>query len=302
MVGLHSCRLIVVDVLVIKLNVPDQALQHGGNLNDAAKMYGIELDQWLDLSTGISPWAWPIPTLSESVWQTLPPTDLSELLRAAADFYQCPAKPLTTDQLTVAPGSQLLIRLLPHISCIDSANKTEPRRVALPLLGYQEHALSWHMAGFELVFYQDTSQLNALIQQKTVEHAVIINPNNPSTELIEPAKINHWAEQLPGLIIVDEAFIDLQPRLSANQYLNNKNSNLVVLRSLGKFFGLAGLRIGFIFSNNKQLIKQFNALLHPWSINHAALIIAKDALNDLHWHELQRQRITQQSVIHYHYR
>ena len=303
MAGRYCCGLAFVNLLLlilymITLNTLDQALQHGGDIEAAAQRYDIELEHWVDLSTGISPWAWSLPSLPERVWQSLPPTDLSELLTAAAAFYQCSDEALSIDNISVTPGSQLLIRLLPHIA--DNIDNTPSKRVALPLLGYQEHALSWHMAGFELVFYQNVAELDALIQQNetgnTLQHAVVINPNNPSTELIDATQIKNWAEQLPGLMIVDEAFIDLQPQLSSIQHLTStRKNNLVVLRSFGKFFGLAGLRVGFITSNNNNLLKQVNALFHPWSINHAALLIAQDALCDHHWQQQQRQRIAQQS-------
>ena len=116
-------------------------VHHGGNLDDAIKRYRIPKKDWIDLSTGISPWAYPIKPLPEHVWQNLP-TSNKELIAVAAKYYD-----VLPNQLIATPGSQIAIRLIPQLCSTSS--------VAIPSLGYKEHAASWQMANHRLVQYQN---------------------------------------------------------------------------------------------------------------------------------------------------
>lgn len=249
--------------------------QHGGDLHYAQATFGKPPEAWQDLSTGISPWAYPVPPVPESVWQQLP-GDLSPLINAAAHYYGT-----ALSQLLAVPGSQYAIQRFPQA--------VEPGRVAIPEPGYREHAINWQKAGHHIFPYRHKEQLASLIESNAVDHAVVINPNNPTTEITEPALLEKWHHQLPGYLLVDEAFADTQPHLSSIARLP-QCPRLFVLRSLGKFFGLAGLRLGFLIGSGKPA-DQLRDNLDCWAINHPAIWLGTQALQNTQWQRQQRQRI-----------
>lgn len=251
-------------------------LIHGGNLGLASREFGIPLPDWVDLSTGISPCSWPVPALPQAVWQRLPEED-DDLLASAADYYRCPP-----DTLLAVPGSQYAIRQLPGLLAATN--------VALPLWGYREHHHAWQLAGHSAVSYRDIGHLHQLVNAGTVTHAVVINPNNPTTELIDRPVLENLAGLLTrhgGLLVVDEAFMDPHPQHSL---IPQRPSAVVVLRSIGKFFGLAGVRLGFVVAD-PALIQQLGSAMNPWSVSHPARWIGSRALADHTWQQLQRQRL-----------
>ena len=259
--------------------------RHGGDLSVAIKHYGGHAKNWLDLSTGVNPCGYPIPDLDTELWRTLPdnPTDL---IRVAANYYGC-----TEQAIELTPGSQLAIRLLPTL--IES-----PSSVAIPELGYQEHAHAWSRAGHTIELYQNLTQLDQLIHQQRVEHAVIINPNNPSCEIVEPAVLRKISIEIDGLLVLDEAFADLNPDTSLCPRIGDDHEgvdNLVIFRSVGKFFGLAGARVGFIISQN-EIGRKLGNLLAPWPVNAAAQKVTECALGDQQWQVSQRRKILTRSA------
>ena len=272
---------------MIKLTKSWDNITHGGNLHQAIQRYGIEHEQWLDLSTGISPWSWPVKSLPPTVWQDLPPP-INHLLDAAAHYYQC-----NIDSIVATPGSQMAIRLLPHLF--------KATRVAMPILGYQEHAHSWQQAGNSMIYYSNQEELLSLVMSGEVEHAVLINPNNPTCETTQLSIIESIVNHIQGILVIDEAFMDLYNHDISDHANTIKsaielNSNkVIVLRSVGKFFGLAGIRIGFAISPH-PILKQLNALLQPWAISHASQYIATQALQDSSWQNMQRERIAIQEA------
>lgn len=254
----------------IKLTRQEYLPQHGGDLQHAIKTHGLSKDQWLDMSTGISPWSWPVPALSQDVWHKLPPSSTG-VLEAAAQFYQQPLR-----QLAITPGSQLTIRLLPQLF--------ERAVVAVPKLGYQEHLHSWRMAGHKVVFYQDIAALIELVTSSRVDHAVVITPNNPTGETASQPDLYTISQAISGHLLIDHAFADL------STHTNIYPTNTIVLKSLGKFFGLAGLRVGFVVADS-SVIDSINAIFEPWSIAGPSMAVAEAALLDIAWHDKQRARI-----------
>lgn len=251
-------------------------LAHGGNLAAASIAFGIPRGDWIDLSTGISPWPWPVPTVPEAVWQRLP-EEGDGLLASAAQYYQCdPA------QLLAVPGSQHTIRALPAL--------WPAATVALPAWGYGEHHLAWQGAGHRALVYRDRDELRALVASGAAHHALVINPNNPSTALTDPAELARLAAMLAGRggqLVVDEAFMDPHPGLSL---IPRRPRNALVLRSLGKFFGLAGARLGFAVAE-PHLVARLAAAMNPWAVSHPARWVGALALGDRAWQEDQRRRL-----------
>lgn len=257
-----------------------KTLIHGGQLANATETYGIPRERWLDISTGISPWSWPTPLVPESVWQRLPEAD-GNLEATAAQFYGC-----STTSLLPVPGSQYAISKFPHL--------LPAGRVALPLWGYEEHRRAWESAGHEPAFYDNVEHLQTLITDSSLCYAVVINPGNPSAELIEPTQLQRLAETLAqrsGHLLVDEAFMDCTPNHSLAA---NRPGNVTVLKSVGKFFGLAGIRLGFVITD-QTLLSSLEQRLDPWAVNHPARWLGERALSDTRWIQLQRQRLIQAS-------
>jgi len=149
--------------------------RHGGDIQYFCQKYGFSEDQILDLSTGISPWSWPIPDVPQSVWQNLPYGDFgsnknqSDLIETASAYYQCAAKNL----LPVA-GSQMAIEALPRIAQVGSG-------ILVPMIGYAEHAFRWRYEGHRVGKYSHLDDLLAQMENDAVKYAVVINPNNPGT-------------------------------------------------------------------------------------------------------------------------
>lgn len=261
------------------------ALHHGGGLLKAAEFYGILETDWIDLSTGISPWGYPVATMPAEVWQRLPESD-DALLSVAAHYYHC------NDLLAVA-GSQAAIMALPILL----KNTQNSGQVALPKVGYKEHEAAWRSAGWQISYYDlepSESQLNE------VDLLLVISPNNPQGQHYSAKRLLDWHQQLNNrgsTLLVDEAFMDCTPGLSL---LNSGDgsfvmpSGLIILRSVGKFFGLAGIRLGFVFAES-ALLSQLEQLLGPWNVSHPARWVGQCALKDELWQAEQQQKVKQAS-------
>jgi len=247
-------------------------LHHGGRLREAAREYGIPLEEWLDLSTGINPNGWPVPELPASCWQRLPEQG-DGLEQAAAIYYG-------SEYLLAVAGSQAAIQLLPKLR--------KEGRVGLLQPSYAEHAAAWQRAGHEVValtpqtIEQGISSLDVLL---------LVNPNNPTGEHFTREQLIAWQQQLHlrgGWLVVDEAFIDVDPAWSMVSLTGEEG--LLVLRSLGKFFGLAGARVGFLFAW-PLLLKQVARELGPWHLSGPAREVARLALLDTAWQAQTRDRL-----------
>lgn len=250
---------------------------HGGDLAYATRRFGTPTGGWQDLSTGISPWAYPVGEVPAQVWRQLP-VDQSGLIRSAAAYYG--ADPA---HILPVPGSQFALARLPAL--------LEPASVALPRPGYEEHARHWLAGGHTPLFYRDLAELREAAEAGRVCHAVVINPNNPTGERVAARELLALSQSLPGILLVDEAFADLWPSLSVAAAVSS-NPRLYVLRSVGKFFGLAGVRLGFLLGSGGAVAKLHSGM-DPWAVSTPALWVGERALADRHWQISQRQRISE---------
>jgi len=253
-------------------------LEHGGNLSKAAMRYGIPVEEWLDLSTGINPQGYPVPDIPSSLWQRLP-LEYDGLLETAQDYYQA-------SNILPTAGSQAAIQSLPRLR--------PPARVKILGPTYAEHARAWQQSGHQVTMVTD-EDLPAVLSD-AIDVLVVCNPNNPTGRLIDSKTLLAWHQQLSargGWLIVDEAFMDATPEYSLAQY--SHLSGLIVLRSLGKFFGLAGARVGFVLAEN-GLLQQLQEQLGPWAINGASRWVATQALLDKAWQTATRDYLNQSSL------
>jgi len=255
-------------------------LDHGGRLREAAAHYNIPLADWLDLSTGINPQAWPVPALPPTCWQRLPETG-DGLEEAATTYYG------NANLLPVA-GSQAAIQLLPTLL----------PRAAVACLSplYAEHPQAWQRAGHKVRFLQNATLTRALTA--ATPYVLLCNPNNPTADHHPREQVVDAAEQLKkrgGWLIVDEAFIDATPEASLAPLAGTAAApNLIVFRSLGKFFGLAGARVGFLFAA-PDLLGRLNEALGPWAVAGPSRAAARLALDDRPWQTTARHQLASSS-------
>jgi cobalamin biosynthetic protein CobC len=249
-------------------------LEHGGRLRGAVLKYGIDEADWLDLSSGISPWSWPVPAIPEAAWARLPETE--DGLEAAARRYYG-----AMDVLPVA-GSQAAIQTLPRLRQTGKVGVLSPC--------YAEHAEAWRSTGF-LVREVLEHEVERFIDLLDV--LVVVNPNNPTGLSLPPERLLEWHARLAqrgGWLVVDEAFMDNTPELSLAAY--TQRSGLIVLRSFGKFFGLAGVRLGFVLAESRFL-KVLARQIGPWSVSGPTRILGQACLNDVVGQQRQRLRTEQ---------
>lgn len=249
-------------------------LEHGGQLHAAAQRFGIPAAQWLDLSTGINPIPYIPPAIPIAVWQRLP-QDQDGLLQAAAGYYG-------SGNLLPVAGSQAAIQLLPRLR--------KPCRVGMLHPAYAEHAHAWRNAMHEVIDLAP-HEIDAAIDQLDV--LVLIQPNNPTGAIFTQAQLHEWHGRLSarrGWLIVDEAFIEATTHASVVRHA--MPPGLIVLRSLGKFFGLAGARVGFVLAC-PELLTQIQNLLGPWSLAGPTRFVAQTALTDRPWQAATSARLQQ---------
>ena len=250
----------------------DGGLHHGGRLREAAMRYDIPLADWLDLSTGINPNGWPVPEVPPSCWSRLPEDD-DGLERAARNYYDA-------EHVLPVAGSQAAIQALPRLP--------SHSRVSVLALGYAEHACAWQRAG-HTVTPVSAGQVDEAVAQADV--LLLIHPNNPTGACFPVEQLLDWHARLAargGWLVVDEAFMDVTPEHSLCRHIAREG--LIVLRSLGKFFGLAGARVGFVCAQ-ASLLAHLHGVLGPWSVSAPARWVATSALTDRAWQDAARKRL-----------
>jgi cobalamin biosynthetic protein CobC len=247
-------------------------LEHGGNLRSAIAHFGGERSDWLDLSTGLNPRGYPAPQTAPDSWHRLPEPD-PDLLQAAQHYYRAP------HMLAVA-GTQAAIQALPQMRV--------PRRVVVAAPSYAEHAHHWARHG-HAVREVPFAQLQAALP--TCDVMVVCNPNNPTGETIARDTLLAWGLELAsrgGWLVVDEAFADLTPESSVAEWSNRPG--LIVLRSVGKFFGLAGVRVGFVGAH-EEVLTLLESKLGPWTVSGPAQQVVMAALRDKAWQGATKERL-----------
>jgi cobalamin biosynthetic protein CobC len=239
---------------------------HGGNLAAAEALFGKPAGGWLDLSTGINPFAYPNVDVEAELLHRLPTErEVDQLLLAARSYYRVPDKA----HILAVSGSQAVLQWLPRLR--------EPGKVAVLSPTYSEHARTWRAAGHSVEETGDPENL------READVAVICNPNNPDGRTISPDDVFAVAEGCTDdsrWVVVDEAFADTELEISAVPQAGREG--VVITRSFGKFFGLAGVRLGFVIGSH-GLIDRLVDAVGPWAVGGAALEIGTRALSDKEW-------------------
>lgn len=233
-----------------------EPLAHGGDLGAIRRRFPEAPEPWIDLSTGINPVPYPVVDVAVETWSRLPTRQQERaLVEAAAVRYG------VRDSATIvaAPGTQALIQLLPRL--------VARSRVAVLGPTYEEHAHCWARQGHEVAIVSDFERADVTI---------VVNPNNPTGKLLPPEMLR----QDRGMLIVDEAFVDLLPREAS--LAADLPTNTVILRSFGKVYGLAGVRLGFAIAE-RPIADRIRDELGPWAVSGPALEIGRRALADAAW-------------------
>lgn len=245
-------------------------LEHGGRLRKAAQHYAIAEADWVDLSSGLAPWPFAVPAIPERAWARLPEAD-DGLEQAACTYYGFP-------QVLPVPGSQAAIQLLPRLRRSGKVGVLSPC--------YAEHAHAWRRAG-HVVRELNESEVDFFLDSLDV--LVVVNPNNPTGRQFEPQQLLDWHSRLRqrgGWLVVDEAFMDNTPATSLAH--SGEREGLVVLRSFGKFFGLAGVRLGFVLAT-RSLLQLLAEQVGPWAVSGPTRVLGQACLLD---GEAQQSQIT----------
>ena len=251
---------------------------HGGDLSAADARFGTPPAGWLDLSTGINPFGYPNLAQDPEAFRRLPTAAEGKAFEdAARAYYGVPDEA----GLVAVPGTQAALQVTPSLRPASVVAILSPT--------YSEHGKTWRAVGHEVT---DTASFDAL---EGADVAVLVNPNNPDGARSEPAQIVALAEEVTsrgGWVIVDEAFADTEDGLSVVP--DAGRDGIIILRSMGKFFGLAGLRLGCVIGT-PDFTDQLRERLGPWAIGGGALEIGARALSDADWIEGMRSRLSQAS-------
>jgi cobalamin biosynthetic protein CobC len=248
-------------------------IDHGGNLDVARAPFGGALEDWIDLSTGINRQPYPIPLLPPHHWTALPSrAEIEALHEAARQAYRTKAAVLAT------AGAQAAIQLLPRLAPAGEA------RILSPTYGEFGHVLRG--AGWAV---DSVSDLDALAG---ADLAIVVNPNNPDGRHHDPQRLATLSSRV-GRLVIDESFADTAPELSLAPQAGG--AGLLILRSFGKFYGLAGIRLGFVLGCEAD-IAALASMAGPWPVAGVAIEIGRYALPDRGWANQTRARLVRDAA------
>ncbi|TCU71351.1 L-threonine O-3-phosphate decarboxylase [Bradyrhizobium sp. R2.2-H] len=234
--------------------------EHGGNLDQAQQRFGGRAEDWIDLSTGINRLPYPVGEVSLHAWSALPArAEIGALHRAAQQAYR------TSAPVVAMGGAQAAIQLLPQLA--------PPGRARILGPTYNEYAGVLSAAGWDVA---EVAELDALAGS---DLAIVVNPNNPDGRHHMPRDLLAMLPRV-GRLVIDESFADAVPQLSLAPEADR--SGLLILRSFGKFYGLAGLRLGFVIGHAAD-VARLAAMSGPWPVSGAAIEIGARALRDDAW-------------------
>ncbi len=243
---------------------PRAKRDHGGGLDGAIARYGGARSDWIDLSTGINPHPYPISGLPPSDWTELPDHGAFERLSVTArQFWNVPAEAA----ILPAPGASALIARIPALAA--------QSRVQITMPTYNEHAAAFRDQGWSVQ------------ESGPAEARVIVHPNNPD------GRVWQASDATAPLTIIDESFCDVMPGASLIHLA--AQPGVIVLKSFGKFWGLAGMRLGFAIGAS-ELIARLNDLTGPWAVSGPALRVGTQALQDTDWASETRMRLEDEAT------
>lgn len=241
---------------------------HGGALEAAKRRFGTGDRPWIDLSTGINPHPWPGAEALAIDWHRLPEREaLAGLEAAAATFFGVDAR-----HVGAVPGTEIGLRLAGRL-----------------IGGAARHIAPCYRTHGEM--FCESEAVDRAEAQATGGTLIVANPNNPDGRIMAPDELAALlaSRSRDGWLLVDEAFADCDPAVSVAAQVR-EGARLLVFRSFGKFFGLAGVRLGFVLGPPSFLAK-LRAMLGAWPVSAAAIAIGAAAYRDEAWTKAMRQRL-----------
>lgn len=252
--------------------------EHGGRIDVARQAFPDAPQPWIDLSTGISPWSYPLPLMDASEANRLPDTGaLQAMIEAAREAYRVPP----AVDVVALPGTDAGIGILPWLF-------RTPKRVAILAPAYSSHRIAWEAAGHSV------SEIGSLDRIGSAAILIVVNPNNPDGRFTGHADLAAAIPSLKrrdGLLIVDEAFADADEAHSIVPAVTRLDYTLV-FRSAGKFYGAAGVRLGFAITSH-PVAGRLRSALGAWPLPAQAIAFGRAALADEGWAATQRERLRQ---------
>lgn len=262
---------------------------HGGNVYAAARRLGRTVDQLIDFSASINPLG-PAPGAVQAIRRArslehYPDPDCWALRQALASHWRC-----SSNQIVIGNGSTELIHLLPE------ALQLRHLLVIGPTFSEYAHAMERFGGRVSMVLAERADgyapplarAIEAMRVNKAkpkgaapIDAVVLCNPNSPTGQACSVQEVKHLARIVQRRrirLILDETFADYCEERSILP-MTNKIENAIVLRSFTKFFGLPGLRIGYLVTK-ADIAQRIRARQLPWSVNALAQEAALAALSD----------------------
>jgi len=281
---------------------------HGGNLREAAENYNISAERIIDFSSNINPLGFP-PEIKKIIIK-----DIDSIIDGACHYPDPECKLLKdvlsanlgvkTSSLLIGNGSNELIYLLVRVLA--------PRRVLIPVPSFSEYERAAVSAGAKCRFLsfkidrESSSEFNLKVDKVLqnidgVDLVFICNPNNPTGLLLHKDEIEYLVkkcEERNVFVIIDEAFIDFVEGSEDVTMIGAaiKNKNVAVLRSMTKFFVIAGLRLGYLVGNSK-LVKKISESQPTWSVNYLAQLVGKELIKNYDFTRKSKEYILEQRAI-----
>jgi len=259
------------------MSAGDQANEHGGNLRKLALAAGRPPEELLDFSANINPlgppeWLRPLISRRLSSLTHYPDPDSSLLKASICRHYE-----VTEEEVLVGNGSTEIIHTLPRAIPIHRA------LVAVP--SYSDYVNAVELAGkvVDKIYLKEEEgfelDLSLLDSKLCGDQLVFIGqPNNPTGLLVDPSELRALATKHPSTFFAaDEAFLDFVEE--ADSLIHRRPPNVIVLRSLTKFYAIPGLRLGFAIAE-PEVIRQIRKTMPPWSVNGLAQTVGEKALQD----------------------
>ena len=257
----------------------DVVTDHGGSLGRADALFPDAPKPWVDLSTGINPHSYPLVEVSATAFSRLPEeSHARDLAALAAEIYGAPG----AANVTPAPGTQILLPLVMAL--------VPPGRAKVRAPTYAEHRRAAALVGHAA---SETTRFEELFD---ADLAVVVNPNNPDGRVTPREELLRLARHMTekgGLLVVDEAFMDVGPT-EESVAGDIGSGGLVVLRSFGKFYGLAGVRLGYAIADTRTTVR-LCAQLGPWAVSGPTVEIGLRALADRDWQAVMRLRLRREA-------
>jgi threonine-phosphate decarboxylase len=265
---------------------------HGGNVHEACRILGIGLDEVMDFSASINPLGMPdgvAKTMAINLLTAVhyPDPEAGRFSEAVSNAYG-----IDKGKVICANGSTELIFLIPRA--------LRPENVLIPYPTFSEYERASLLAGASIkrICFKERDSFMPDFDEyigamKGTDLAFLCNPGNPSGKAVPKdgvMEIALNARKYGCTLVLDEAFVDFCPEHSV---INEEFRNVIVLRSLTKFYAMAGLRAGFLKAS-RGMVKKLLKFKEPWTVNALAELSAAQALGDTQFARKTRKLIARE--------